>query len=68
MEFDLALEPIIDGSVAHALTELVPRLPVGRSNQDLSGLTGIRPSKPRPRASLVGAQASVQRLLEMTNT
>jgi hypothetical protein len=68
MEFDLALEPIIGGSVAHALTELVPRLPVGRSKQDLSSLTGIRLSKPRPRASLVGAQAAVKLLLDMPNT
>lgn len=68
MEFDLVLEPIVGGSVAHALAELVPRLPVGRSKQDLSSLTGIRLSKPRPRASLVSAQASVQLLLEMPNT
>lgn len=64
MEFDRALEPVIGGSVAHGLTELLPRLPVGRSNQDLSKLTGIRQSKPRPRASLVSAQAAVSLLLE----
>lgn len=41
---------------------------VGRSNQDLSTLTGIRLSKPRPRASLVGAQAAVKLLLDIPNT
>lgn len=66
MELDLALRSVVGGSVAHALTELAPRLPVGKSKQDLSRLTGIKPSKPRPRASLVGVQAEVTRLLEVS--
>jgi hypothetical protein len=68
MEFDLVPEPIVGRGVVHKVMELMLRLPAGRSNQVLSSLTGIRPKKPRLRASLACAHASVQWQLEMPNT
>lgn len=65
MELDLALRSVLGGCVSSGLTELAPRLPLGTSKQDLSGIAGIKPSKPRPRASLLGGQGEVARHLEI---
>lgn len=65
MEFDLAMEPVIGGSLSDDLTKLVPRLPKGIPAQDLPKITGVKQRKPRPTVSLSGAQAEVSRLMGM---
>jgi hypothetical protein len=65
MEFDLAMEPVIGGSLTDDLTKLVPRLPKGIPAQDVPKITGVKQRKPRPTVSLSGAQAEVSRLMGM---
>jgi hypothetical protein len=65
IEFDLAMEPVIGGSLSDDLTKLVPRLPKGIPDQDVPKITGVKQRKPRPTVSLSGAQAEVSRLMEM---
>jgi hypothetical protein len=63
MEFDRVMEGVVGGGLAHDLTKLVPRLPKGIPGQDLPRITGVKPRKPRPTASLSGAQSEVERLI-----
>jgi hypothetical protein len=65
MEFDLVMEQVVGGSLAHDLTKLVPRLPKGIPAQDLPKITGAKQRKPRPTVSLDGAQTEVARLIGM---
>lgn len=68
MDFDLAMEPVVGGSLSDGLTKLVPRLSKGIPAQDVPKITGVKQRKPRPTVSLGGAQAEVSRLMGMRTT
>lgn len=63
MEFDLAMAPVVGGSVAQSLKDLVPRLPIGRSGQDLADLMGVKSRTARPVIALAAAQTAVSTLM-----
>jgi len=58
IRLDLALVPVLGGSVASNLTKLNPRLPNGQSGVDLVKLTGrAKPKYPRPNVTLTNAES-----------
>jgi hypothetical protein len=62
IELDLAMEPVVGGSIAKHLTQLSPRLPVGKTGPDFFKLTGVKQKQPRPKLSLVAAQKQLEGL------
>ncbi len=67
MELDLAISSQAGGSVAHTLKNLAPRLPVGKVNQDLALLTGVKSKTARTVISLTAAQSAVSGLMQATS-
>ncbi len=64
MELDLAVAPVVGGSVAQSLKDLVPRLPIGRTGQDLADLMGVKSKTARPVIALAAAQTAVSILMQ----
>jgi len=64
MELELSMVPVVGGSVAHSLKDLVPRLPVGKSGRDLAGLMGVKSKTARPVIALGAAQTAVSALMQ----
>ena len=66
IRLDLALAPMLGGSVASNLTKLNPRLPIGQSGVDLVKLTGrSKPKYPRTNVSLTDAKSMLAGLPSM---
>lgn len=64
MELERSMVPVVGGSVAHRLKDLVPRLPVGKSGRDLADLTGVKSKTARPVIALAVAQTAVSALMQ----
>jgi hypothetical protein len=62
IELDLAMTSVVGGSIANHLTQLSPRLPVGKTGYDIPTLTGVKLKQPRPKLSLVAAQKRLEEL------
>ena len=55
MELERSMVPVVGGSVAHSLKDLVPRLPVGKSGRDLADLMGVKSKTVRRVVALAAA-------------
>lgn len=64
MELERSMMPVVGGSVAHSLKDLVPRLPVGKSGRDLADLMGVKSKTARPVIALAAAQSAVSVLMQ----
>lgn len=64
IELDRSMVPVVGGSVAHSLKDLVPRLPVGKSGRDLADLMGVKSRTARPVIALAAAQTAVSALMQ----
>ena len=68
MELERSMVPVVGGSVAHSLKDLVPRLPVGKSGRDLADLMCVKSKTVRPVIALVAAQTEVSALMQGPET
>jgi hypothetical protein len=68
MELERSMVPVVGGSVAHSLKDLVPRLPVGKSGRNLADLMGVKSKTARPVIALVAAQTAVSALMQGPET
>lgn len=68
MELERSMVPVVGGSVAHSLKDLVPRLPVGKSGRDLADLMGVKSKTARPVIALVTAHTAVSTLMQGPET
>jgi hypothetical protein len=68
MELERSMVPVVGGSVAQSLKDLVPRLPVGKSGRDLADLMGVKSKTARPVIALVAAQTAVSALMQGPET
>lgn len=68
MELERSMVPVVGGSVAQSLRDLVPRLPVGKSGRDLADFMGVKSKTARPVIALVVAQTEVSALMQGPET
>jgi len=60
IRLDMALTPLLGGSLASKLTNLNPRLPIGLPGVDLAKVTGCSKSRnARPKLSLINVEATL---------
>lgn len=65
IELDFAMTSVVGGSVTQPLTNLMPRLPLGKSGCDFFKLTGVKQKQPRPKLSLLAAQKQLEGLASL---
>ena len=62
IELDVAMAPVVGGSISNHLAMLSPRLPVGKTGHGLVKLTGVKQKQPRPKLSLVAVHERLKGL------